>query len=271
MRGWTFTSVVLASSFLAVASVAEIAMAQFGPYGGYNRGWGAYPYAVSSRSANVTRQLAAQRHAASFSQAQRQTANMQRGLRSATMNAARSQIASMGRQKQSYKDWWFQTQQQQSAQRRMQPRSQPPPVAPRYRPRPVVPRRTVSTPRATAAKKSADIINWPARLSDPRFAKQRARVEGPFRRQASGGGDPTVKDYREIIDATGQMKATLKEMAYEISAGTYLEVEKFLDSLAAEAQERIKGKAGTQPAKEPSEKRAPAGKAGGSKGRPEHN
>ena len=269
MRSWTFTRVVLTSSFLAALSVAEVARAQFGPYGGYSGGWGAYPYAVSSRNANVTRQIAAQRHAASFSQAQRQTAAMQRGLHNATMSAARSETASMARHKQSYKDWWFQTQQRQSAQRRMQPRHQPPPAAPMYRPPAAAPRRTVSppapsAPRATAPRqKSTNIIKWPPWLMDPRFAQRRDRVEELLQRQASGGGKLTAKDYREIVDAVAKMKTTLKGMAYEITAGTYLEVEKFLDSLAAEAQQRIKGKAGTQPAKEPGKKPAPAGNARG--------
>ena len=42
-----------------------------------------------------------------------------------------------------------------------------------------------------------------------------------------------------MIDATGQMKAILGRMTAEISAQEYLNVEKFLDQLAAEARERI--------------------------------
>ena len=69
-------------------------------------------------------------------------------------------------------------------------------------------------------------------------------------------GDPTLEDYRAMIDATEQMKTILKGMVYEISAGDYMATEKFLDALAGEARERIERRTNTTPAGQPAEQPA---------------
>ena len=50
-----------------------------------------------------------------------------------------------------------------------------------------------------------------------------------------------------MIDAAGKMKKTLQTLAYEISAGDYLSLQKYLDQLAAEAQQRIDAAAPEKP------------------------
>ena len=115
---------------------------------------------------------------------------------------------------------------------------------------------TPSTMQQAPARKSTDIIPWPAVLRDARFAQQRARVEGPFRKQAAEGTPPTVDEYKGMIDAGEKMKQILKGAAYQISAGDYMAVEKFLDAMAAESQERIDRRTAKEPAVESSKKPA---------------
>ncbi len=85
------------------------------------------------------------------------------------------------------------------------------------------------------AEQPSGVIEWPAILMDRRFAEQRALVEAPYKKE----GNPTVEDFLGMIDAAGKMKKTLEKLAYEVTAGNYLAVQKYLDQLAAEAQQRI--------------------------------
>ena len=228
MRSSMLTGAVLALGCLVWLPLA--AMAQFGPYGSYSLYEGAGPYVASARSANVSRQLAAQRHATTFDRGQQQMANQQRDIRASLSRQGQSRTASMERHVGDYKDWWFTTQQRQFAQRQARQQS---------RPAAAMPRGTASfspsTMQSTPPQESTGIIAWPPVLRNAQFAEQRARVEGPFQT----GINPTIKQYKGMIDATEKMKQTLKNNAYQISAGEYMEVEKFLDTLAAECQERV--------------------------------
>ncbi len=102
MRGSILTGAVLALSWLVCLSLAETAMAQFGPYGYYSGGWGANAYAATARSTDVSRQLASQRHAKSFARGQQQVTNLQREIRGTLTSEAQRRTASMGQYKSDY-------------------------------------------------------------------------------------------------------------------------------------------------------------------------
>jgi hypothetical protein len=251
MRGSMLTGAVLALSCLVCLSLAETAMAQFGPYGSYSGGWGANPYAATARSADVSRQMASQRHAKTFDRGQQQMTNLQGQVRGMQTSEAQRRTASMGQHKSDYKDWWFTTQKQQFAQQQQrfaQSQARLP-----YRSAAAAPRETASTMQSAPPRNSTDIIGWPTILRNTQFAEQRARVEGPFRTQAAEGTAPTIEQYTGMVDATEKMKQILKDNAYEISAGDYMETEKFLDAMAAECQGRIDRRTTKEPVIEPSE------------------
>ena len=64
-------------------------------------------------------------------------------------------------------------------------------------------------------------------------------IEAPYRRNPTGLSIPTADDYKNMIETTGRMKETLKQMTAEISAQEYLDAEAFLDQLATEARQRL--------------------------------
>jgi len=238
--------VLLALGFLFSGLSATPAMAQWGPYGEGYGGWGAFPYAVSSQANNVSRQLAAGAHRETFNRAQQQTANMQRGIRDTLMASAQNRTAQMQNYTQNYENWTLQHQDRQMAQSR-------PPSRP-FAPTPTA-TAAFSSSAVSAARASTSIIKWPVALLDPRFDKLRAEIEEPFRKQAVGGTPPTIEEYKTMIEAADEMKGLLTGIAFEISAAQYKELEKFLDTLAAEAQGRIDKRTESQP-KEKSPKQA---------------
>jgi hypothetical protein len=228
-------TVILMSGLLAFAATAQ---AQFWPrhHGGYYGGddmgvWGAYASAIES---STSRQIAEQNRLAGAQAAMQQNAALQNNIRNTMTSQAQERTQDLLAQRQSNRDWWFQVQQQQTANRlALAARSAGveaiPAVAPRY-------------------EAPTDVIKWLPVLCDPRFAEQRAAIEAPYRRVPKQ--QPTVADYEKMIDAAQQMKVTLGQMTAEISAQEYLNAEKFLDQLAAEARGRIdKDKAAESPAK----------------------
>jgi hypothetical protein len=217
---------------LGLLTSATTAFSQFWPgYGnyGYSGGWGGYPYGNTAalRSAAQTDRMMGQ------AAAMRQTATVQSGIRNTLSSQAAAQTQAILGQQQSNKDWWFQVQQQQLAQRPPMPQRSPmssgAPVA-----------GFESAASAPASPQAAtDIIKWPPLLCDPQFAQQRARIEAPYRRSSQGQGNPTDADYQAMIEAAAQMKAILKQLAANISAQDYINADAFLDQLAAEARGRI--------------------------------
>lgn len=213
----------------------------YGDFGGYGA-WGAYTSALNSAT---TRNIAEQDHLAGMNAAMQQNAMMQSGIRNTMMTQAQTRTQDIYSQRQSNRDWWFQVEQQQSAQRQAAAARAPmgtvamAPVAGFDSALSAVPQPEAAT----------DIIKWLPVLCDPRFAEQRATVEAPYRRTPKG--QPTVADYENMIDATKQMKAILGQMTAQISAQEYLGAEKFIDQLAAEARGRIEQnqKPTEQPAK----------------------
>lgn len=241
----TYVLGILAVIWLATPTTAVLAQAWpgyghrgsrggYGGYGGYgdygDAGvMGAYTSAMSSaasRSAAQSDRLAGQNVAA------QQRAMVQSGIRNTLGSQAEARTQNILGQQQSNRDWWFQVQQQQVAQRRSMPAFSSVGTAPASGFESAAP--AAATPQA-----ATDIIKWLPLLCEPQFAQQRARVEAPYRRSSDGHGNPTVADYKEMIDAAEQMKTILTEMTAQISAQDYLIAEKYLDQLAAEAHERL--------------------------------
>jgi hypothetical protein len=204
-----------------------------------------------------------------------QPSSQQMGIPRGAMDSdAQQRSQAIFSQQQANRDWWFQTQQQQVAQRQtetaqlpyqslaaqpppraMQPQDQPPQdqaalqrqyeaaqgerarARRLYETAEFAPGFESATPAVPPA--ATDIIKWSPVLQAPQFAVQRARIEAPYRRSSKGLSTPTAKDYQDMIAATGQMKLILKDLAGSISAQDYLNAEAFLDQLAAEAHGRL--------------------------------
>ncbi len=179
------------------------------------------------------RNIAAREHAASQNIAAQQNAAMQANIRNTLSTQADMRTQGMLSQQQSHRDWWFQVQQQQTAQRRAMQGSAIPRADPTYVP---------TAPSSRVPPVATDIIPWLPVLWDSRFDEQRAAIEAPYRRDAGKDSSRTAADYEGMIEAAEQMKLALGAMTKEISAQDYLQAEKFLDQLAAEARERIEHK-----------------------------
>lgn len=243
MKSATFRGILLALGPLAlmIFGFADTAVAQMGPAARYvYGGWG------GNSSYNTSRNIAAQQHAAAASRGFQQTRYVQNTIRSATMGGGASTMPSA---EQAARDWMYR-QQSRVAPAPRQSSNAPPPVSPgAMSPSPSYVASTLQM--QTAPPKADDLIKWPALLRNSRFAEQRATVEAPYRRPSSEDGGPTVDDFHKMVDATAEMKLILKGMANEIRASQYLDAEKFLDTLAAEAREWAKRKAEAAAANEP--------------------
>ncbi len=208
----------------------------YGDYGG-DGAWGLYASAMNNVA---TRKIAEADRLAGQRAAMQQAAAFQNESRAMLSSQAQARTQSEQGARQSYRDWWFQVEKQQFAQR---PRSGAPTSAP-------VGGFEAASFAAPPSAASTSIIKWLPVLCDPQFAADRAVVEAPYRRQPKA--DPTAADYRNMIEAAQRMKATLGRMTAQISAQEYLAAEKFLDQLAAEAAARIeKAKSPAQPSDKP--------------------
>lgn len=223
-------TVVLTPFCLSLVPAA--ASAQFWPGHGYGiGGFGGWGGAQVAAEADATmRNIASQEHAASQSIAAQQSAAMQANIRNTLSTQADIRTQSMLSQQQSHRDWWFQVQQQQSAQRRARQGGAVPAAGPAHVP---------TAPTLRVPPIATDIIPWPPVLWDSRFDEQRAAVEAPYRRNVGKQASRTAADYEGMIEAAEQMKVVLGAMTSEISAQDYLHAQKFLDQLAAEARGRI--------------------------------
>lgn len=215
--------------------VDTLAMAQMWPrphrsYGNYD-GYG-YDFGVTynlSSAGNASRYVAQADRMMGERAAMQQQAALQSGIRSTMAADAQARQQAILGQQQAGRDWWFQVQQQQVAQRQaMGSRSMGIPSA-----------GFESAPQATEPPVAMDVIQWLPVLRNPRFAQERAMIEAPYRRNPTGLSIPTADDYKNMIETTGRMKETLKQMTAEISAQEYLDAEAFLDQLATEARQRL--------------------------------
>ncbi len=229
-------------ALVAWATLSGTSPAQLVPYRGHYGGWGAYPYGARS-TYNTQSRIAANRQSEAQSRAIQQNRMVQQGIRDTLGRQAQTRTQNIVGQQQANRDWWFQTQQQQFA-RSSQARRGPAPGGASL---------GGASPEAIseAVRQASDpgIIPWPTLLKRPLFMQERAMVEAPYLDQTTEGG-PTVEDFQQMIKATEQMKGLLKDFAFKITAAEYLEAEKFLDQLAAEARGWIQKKAAQTPAPE---------------------
>ncbi|NQU21816.1 MAG: hypothetical protein HQ567_11085 [Candidatus Nealsonbacteria bacterium] len=211
--------------FLATVCPADRAAAQFGPYGAGRGGWGGYPY-DTSRTYNTSLQQAGRQQQAAQQRAIQQNTAVQMGIRQTLSNQARS--APQQSQGQTSRDWMLQRRASAPAPSRQYTTGAPRAVSSGL---PMA----AATMQVGGTQQPQGVIKWPPVLMDKRFAEQRARVEVPYKKE----GEPTVEDFRGMVDAAGKMKKELETLAYQISAGDYLSLQKYLDQLAGEAQQRI--------------------------------
>jgi hypothetical protein len=198
-------------------------------WGGYGGG-STYNTAVAAASAN---QIAGEQAA------MQQRMATQNKINSALAANAQQRTAAIQGRQQSNRDWWFQVQQQQMAERQANDARYNARLWQTYGPAASAAGFESSVSSSTTPAAASDIIQWPPILRNSGFAAQRARIEAPYRRD-KGLTNPTVKDYETMIDATEKMKEILKSKAADISALTYLNADAFLDQLADEARGRIK-------------------------------
>jgi hypothetical protein len=203
--------------------------AGYGGYGDYGDA-GVMGLYTSTLSYDTSRNIAQSNRALGQQAALQQRAMVQSGIRNTLSSQAASQTQNILAQQQSNRDWWFQVQQQQVAQRQATSAASSRGSAPVVGFESAVP--------AAAPAADTDIIKWLPVLCEPQFAAERAKIEAPYRRDPKT--NPTPADYQSMIEAAEQMKVILGQMTAEISAQDYINAEKFLDQLAAEARERIK-------------------------------
>jgi hypothetical protein len=217
-----------------------------GGYGGYddyyggNDAWGAVASAMNTTS---SRYAAQQDRMAGQAAADMQRGMMQSNIRNTLSTQAEMRTQNIIGQGEANRDWWFQVQQQQAAQRQSMAAAHAPIAMMSAAGLEAV---SSPTPQPSAA---TDVIKWQSTLCEPRFSADRAKVEAPYRRAPKGKAAPTTADYQNMIDAAQHMKLLLGQMTADISAQDYLGAEKFLDQLAAEAHGRIEQ--GKKPAEQP--------------------
>jgi hypothetical protein len=99
---------------------------------------------------------------------------------------------------------------------------------------------TVASTEAPATPPLTQGIRWPAPLKSAAFAASRNRIEAPFRRNFSGGMQPSATEYRVMAETALQMRIDLQRMfGDKIFCGRdYVESGEFLVRLEAEAIDR---------------------------------
>jgi len=229
MRPALAIPMILIAGLFGAASPAS---AQFWPgYGYYGDAgvWGAYTSALHD---STSRYIAQSDRLMGERAANQQMTAMQSGIRNTLSSQANLRTQTAMSQQQSNRDWWFQIEQQQLARRRAAGAMGSPATA-------EAAMATMRQESPAMPQVATDVIPWLPVLCDPRFAAERAIVEAPYRHADGKPTEPTEADYQRMIEAAGQMKTILDQMAGEISAREYLDAGKFLDQLAAEARGRI--------------------------------
>jgi hypothetical protein len=241
MNAYTRINLILCGMILAVLLQAGTASAQIAPrrpanlghrgsgyYGGYDPV--IYPDINKSNAAYQQAALQAKQYQAQSSMA---ATSAWQNINQSMAQQANMQTQSMMAQRDSAKDWWFQQQSQQMANRQARESYQPmvlPNSAEAYDP---------GLQAATQTPAAREIMLWPTLLKNPAFDQLRAKVESPFRRAYADDKPLTADDYRGILQAIDEMKATMKEMSSRVIESEYEAVEGYLNELAADAQKRL--------------------------------
>ncbi len=221
----SFVRVVAGAIVILTAGAVH---AQFIPYYPYEDMVGGWALA-SSTMQNAANQRSYSQNRDLQSQTASQKSAAWQQINSSMASQAQMRTQSMNDQRQSGRDWWYRQQESQIAQRQVA-RSQPLPV--------------MSAPAKLASQttKSAqrEIMLWPTLLKSQTFSADRAAVEAPFRRAYAGGPALGAADYKAIIAAVEKMKTALKSMSGELIESEYESVDRYLDQLLSDAQERIR-------------------------------
>jgi hypothetical protein len=196
----------VANSGIAAAAANRIQNPKYGNYGDWGGGT-VYHFNNGMVGSLPQRQESAQ------------SLMMQSGIRNTLLTQGQSRTQAIADQRQSYRDWWFETQQQQSA----------------NQPRPVGFEWAANEP----PKAAMDIIKWPPLLRDPAFASRRTLIEAPYRRTPPELSAPTSQDYAEMISTVQEMKDILEWLTRDgVDTQEYEQAKAFLNKIQQEARQR---------------------------------
>ncbi len=222
-----------------VLAVAKPVSAQLwrGRSGGYYDDGGlasAVALASSNRASSNQMQLSAQNQQSAQQAARQQSMAVQSGIRNTMTTQAQNRTNAIEDQRQSYKDWWFQTKQQQAGRPANVTRSQVP-MAGGYGMR-------QSTGGGFTYEDfhppvTLDIIRWPTVLQEKMFISERAQIEEPYRRSPPDLSTPTATDYRNMVKTVEDMKGMLEWRLGEhggLPKVDYEQAKAFLNTLAKE-------------------------------------
>ena len=209
----------------------------YGGYGGYDDAGVMALQSSAMNQASLSRAVQSDRLAGQNA-AMQQRAMVQSGARNMLSTQADARTQNILSQRQSYRDSWFQIQQQQMAERQAYGSGSPALVSAGCGAGPVTGGFAVSAPVPEVAM---DIIKWPTTLQEPMFASRRALIEAPYRRSPPALSAPTANDYREMVKTVDEMKAMLEwrlSVKSGLDANEYEQAKAFLDKLGQEASER---------------------------------
>jgi hypothetical protein len=210
-------------------------------YGGYYDDGGlasAVALASTNRADSSQMQIASQNQQAAQQAANQQRMAMQSGIRNSMMTQAQDRTNAIADQRQSYRDWWFQTNEQQLSGRPAAATRSSAPLAGGFGMRQSGGGFTYDDFHPPV---DLDIIKWPSVLQEKAFADERAQIEAPYRRSPPGLSAPTAADYRNMLKTVADMNSIL-EWRLGVRGGLptadYGQAKAFLNTMAQEAQER---------------------------------
>ena len=210
----------------------------YGGYGGYGDDAGVMALQSSAINQASARNVAQSNRLIGQSAVIQQNAMMQSGIRNTLSSQADTRTQNILSQRQSDRDWWFQVQQQQLAQRPAYRSSSPALAACGFGTEPAADGFTAAGADSQVA---TDIIKWPTALQEKEFASRRALIEAPYRRSPPALSTPTAEDYRDMVKTVDEMKAIL-EWRLTVKSGletkNYEQAKAFLDTLGQEASAR---------------------------------
>jgi len=210
----------------------------YGGYGGYGDDAGVMALQSSAMNqASMSRAVQSDRMAGQNA-AMQQRAMVQSGARNMLTTQADARTQNILSQQQSYRDSWFQLQQQQTAGQRAYEPGSPALVSAGCGAGPVAGGFAVAVPLPEVAM---DIIKWPSTLQEQMFASRRALIEAPYRRSPPALSAPTANDYRDMVKNVDEMKAMLEwrlSVKSGLDSNEYQQAKVFLDKLGQEASER---------------------------------
>jgi hypothetical protein len=211
----------------------------YGGYGGYDDA-GVMALQSSAMSQASLRSAVESDRLAGQNAAMQQRAMVQSGARNMLSTQADARTEAVLSQRQSYRDSWFQVQQQQMAGRQAYEPGSPALVSAGFGAGAVAGGFAVAAPLPEVAM---DIIKWPSVLQEPMFASRRALIEAPYRRSPPASSAPTANDYREMVKNVDDMKAMLEwrlSVKSGLDSNEYQQAKAFLEKLGQEAKARLK-------------------------------